>query len=54
MSAAPCDYVRDFHVTCGIDAESALATLALPPISLHCWQGDDVGGTGRVIVPADL
>jgi len=28
----------------GIDVESALARLAAVPISLHCWQGDDVGG----------
>ena len=28
----------------GIDTEAALTTLASVPISLHCWQGDDVGG----------
>lgn len=28
----------------GVDVESALATLATLPISLQCWQGDDVGG----------
>jgi L-rhamnose isomerase len=28
----------------GVDVEAALATLARTPISLHCWQGDDVGG----------
>ena len=28
----------------GVDAEQALATLRSVPISLHCWQGDDVGG----------
>lgn len=28
----------------GVDVEAALATLAATPISLHCWQGDDVGG----------
>ncbi len=28
----------------GVDVENALATLAATPISLHCWQGDDVGG----------
>jgi len=27
-----------------IDTEAALATLAQIPISLHCWQGDDVVG----------
>lgn len=28
----------------GVDVEAALATLATIPVSLHCWQGDDVGG----------
>jgi len=28
----------------GVDAEGALGTLSTIPISLHCWQGDDVGG----------
>ena len=28
----------------GVDADAALAKLATTPISLHCWQGDDVQG----------
>jgi L-rhamnose isomerase len=28
----------------GVDVERALGTLASIPLSLHCWQGDDVGG----------
>lgn len=28
----------------GVDVEHALTALAKIPISLHCWQGDDVGG----------
>src|SRR2546425_710715 len=28
----------------GVDVDRALKTLAHIPISLHCWQGDDVGG----------
>ena len=28
----------------GVDTAAAMATLATLPISLHCWQGDDVGG----------
>ena len=27
-----------------IDTEQAMETLARTPISIHCWQGDDVGG----------
>lgn len=28
----------------GVDAEAAMSSLAAASISLHCWQGDDVGG----------
>jgi L-rhamnose isomerase len=28
----------------GVDTDAALQKLAAVPISLHCWQGDDVGG----------
>ena len=28
----------------GVDTDAAMAALARIPISLHCWQGDDVGG----------
>jgi L-rhamnose isomerase len=28
----------------GVDVEAALSSLQGIPISLHCWQGDDVGG----------
>jgi L-rhamnose isomerase len=28
----------------GVDTAQALRTLARTPISIHCWQGDDVGG----------
>lgn len=28
----------------GVDTDKALATLKTIPISLHCWQGDDVAG----------
>ena len=28
----------------GIDTEKVIKNLAKVPISLHCWQGDDVGG----------
>jgi L-rhamnose isomerase len=28
----------------GVDTEAALASLSATPVSIHCWQGDDVGG----------
>jgi L-rhamnose isomerase len=35
---------RQAYADLGVDTEAALGTLAQTPISLHCWQGDDVGG----------
>jgi L-rhamnose isomerase len=32
------------YATYGVDTEAALQRLSKIPISLHCWQGDDVGG----------
>jgi L-rhamnose isomerase len=32
----------------GVDVERALERLSAIPISLHCWQGDDVGGFEHV------
>lgn len=34
----------ELYGTLGVDVEAALQRLAGIPISLHCWQGDDVGG----------
>lgn len=31
----------------GVDTEVAMAALGSIPISIHCWQGDDVGGFER-------
>ena len=28
----------------GVDTDAAMRRLAKIPISLHCWQGDDLGG----------
>jgi L-rhamnose isomerase len=35
---------RDRYAAHGVNADAALAALAKIPVSLHCWQGDDVGG----------
>jgi L-rhamnose isomerase len=35
---------RETYAELGVDTEAALATLAATPLSLHCWQGDDVRG----------
>lgn len=38
------DYARERYAALGVDIDSALQTLQSVPLSLHCWQGDDVGG----------
>jgi L-rhamnose isomerase len=35
---------RERYGLLGVDTEAAIATLKATSISLHCWQGDDVGG----------
>ena len=44
MPATPYSLACERYATLGVDAEAALGTLARTPLSLHCWQGDDVGG----------
>jgi L-rhamnose isomerase len=38
------DQVKELYAGLGVDVEQALGVMASTPISLHCWQGDDVGG----------
>jgi L-rhamnose isomerase len=35
---------KETYAAWGVDTEKAMKTLATIPISLHCWQGDDVRG----------
>jgi L-rhamnose isomerase len=35
---------RERYAEFGVDVDRALKILAQIPVSLHCWQGDDVGG----------
>lgn len=41
---SPYEIAREAYAALGVDTEKALETLARTPISVHCWQGDDVGG----------
>ncbi len=38
------DLARERYAQLGVDTEGALAALSAVSLSLHCWQGDDVGG----------
>ncbi len=35
---------KERYAELGVDTDAAMARLVRIPISLHCWQGDDVGG----------
>ena len=39
---------KERYAAMGVDTEMAMSRLATIPISMHCWQGDDVGGYERV------
>lgn len=38
------DLAKEKFAQIGIDTESAIAEMARLPVSMHCWQGDDVTG----------
>ena len=35
---------RTKYEALGIDTDAAIARLKTVPVSIHCWQGDDVRG----------
>src|SRR6266496_4177599 len=39
---------RERYAGLGVDVDRALRYLAKIPVSLHCWQGDDLGGFEKV------
>lgn len=52
-------YAKDKYGAFGVDTEEAIRILSETPISMHCWQGDDVRGfenagplTGGIKQPA--
>ena len=38
------DQAKEMFACYGVDADKAIKTLAEIPVSVHCWQGDDVVG----------
>ena len=45
-----CEYARKVYADIGVDIDLAVKKLAKIPISIHCWQGDDVSGfEGRAL-----
>lgn len=39
-----CDYIKDSYGKYGVSVEDAIKAVGDIPISIHCWQGDDVVG----------
>ena len=35
---------KEFYAQYGIDVDKAIEIADKTPISMHCWQGDDVAG----------
>ncbi|NLK06985.1 MAG: L-rhamnose isomerase [Spirochaetales bacterium] len=44
---SPYETAKSRYARYGVDTDSVLDQLAKIPISIHCWQGDDVGGFER-------
>jgi hypothetical protein len=44
LSNEPYHISKEIYASWCVDCEAALKRLESIPISLHCWQGDDVGG----------
>lgn len=44
MSIDSYNYAKSVYAGIGIDTDEVLKQLSALPISMHCWQGDDVGG----------
>jgi L-rhamnose isomerase len=38
------EFAKEAYAACGIDVEAAVARADAIPVSMHCWQGDDVIG----------
>ena len=42
------EVAKEFYAQYGIDVDKAIEVVNSTPISMHCWQGDDVNGFDRV------
>ena len=38
------EFAKELYAQAGVDTEAAIEALSKVKISIHCWQGDDVGG----------
>ncbi|MBW8017568.1 MAG: L-rhamnose isomerase [Planctomycetes bacterium] len=42
------ELAKEQYAAIGVDTEAAMKQLETVPVSMHCWQGDDVGGYEQV------
>ena len=42
-----CEFTQKAYAAYGVDSEAAKKAVHEIPISIHCWQGDDVVGLRR-------
>lgn len=47
MNSQAYTLAKESYAALGVDTEAVLQRLQSTPISLHCWQGDDVGGSEK-------
>ncbi len=47
MSTEAYALARDAYRSIGVDSDAVIRRLSTIPVSIHCWQGDDVGGFER-------
>ena len=38
------EFAKQAYAKWGVDVDEAVEKLKNVPISIHCWQGDDIGG----------
>ena len=38
------EYAKEVYASIGVDTDAAIERVKNIPISINCWQGDDVGG----------
>lgn len=38
------ELAKEAYAAIGVDTEAAMARVKEIPVSIHCWQGDDVRG----------
>lgn len=41
---------KELYASIGVNTDKAIETLKKIPISLHCWQGDDVTGLTTMVL----